>query len=215
MGSIMMHLCISELYRKKHNLGERFIIGSILPDIYKKTIMSKNESHYIKDVILNNEIARLPDIDGYIKMHKDNNDELTIGYLAHLIEDYVWFKDIIIEQVKECGTDTKGIFKYRYKRENFGILHSGNHFVQNIYADYSNLDEYLLKKVPLDIDKISNNIKEFLNSDEKMNEVIDELITIHKPIKDRENYFVTEEITNMYINKSLELLEEKINEFMN
>ncbi len=216
MGSIMMHLCISELYRKKHNLGDRFIYGSILPDIYKKTIMTKNESHYIKEIILNNEIARLPDIDEYIRINKNKNkDELTIGYLAHLIEDYVWFKDIIIEHVKESGINEYGVMQYRYKKENYEVLHDNKHFIENIYADYSNLDEYLIESVPIDIEKIKEEIKSFLNNDEKMNQAIDELIVVHKHIEGRDNFFITEEVVNNYINQSLELLEEKINEFTN
>ena len=215
MGSIMMHLCISELYRKKHNLSDKFMIGSILPDIYKKTIMTKDEAHYIKDIIMNNEIARLPDLDEFIKKNKEKNkDEVTIGYFAHLIEDYIWFKDIIIEYVKESGVNEEGIRQYRYKRENYEIVHDGKHFTENIYADYSYLDGYLIKAIPVDIDKIKNNIKAYLNNDEKMNQVIDELIFVHKPIENRENYFVNEEIVNQYIDVTLELLEKKINEFI-
>lgn len=215
MGSIMMHLCISDVYRKKHNLSDKFLVGSILPDIYKKTIMSKKESHCLRKLKVNDRLIELPDIDAFMQKNKENNkDELVIGYLAHLIEDYVWFNNIITEHVKESGFDENGIMQYRYKKENFEIIHDNAHFLNNIYGDYNYLDEVLLTLFPIDIHKIKETIKEYLNYNQDMIEVVEKEIIVHKPIEGRNNYFITEEVLDEYINMSLELLEEKIEEFI-
>lgn len=94
MGSIMMHLCISEKIGKKYGFGNNFLIGCTLPDIYKKTTMSRSESHYLRDFVVDDgSILKLPDLPKFIDDNKTKlNDEITLGYFAHLVEDYNWFR---------------------------------------------------------------------------------------------------------------------------
>ncbi|MBQ9298592.1 MAG: zinc dependent phospholipase C family protein [Clostridia bacterium] len=215
MGSIMMHLCISEIYRKKHNLSDKFLVGSILPDIYKQTIMNKAKSHYLKNIEFNNKIRLLPDISKFMAENKKEcKDEIIIGYLAHLLEDYVWFNNIINECVEECGKDENGRELYRYKNEDYKILHNSDHFIQNIYEDYNYLDKVLIEKIPIDIERIKEETKIFLNNDEKFVKVIDEQIIMHKAIENRENFFITEDIANIYIEMCLKVLEKYIDIFI-
>ena len=214
MGSIMMHLYISEIYKEKHKLSNKFLIGSVLPDIYKKTIMNRDESHYIEIVKKKDEVFKLPNIDKFIKENKEKkSDEITMGYLAHLVEDYIWFRYIINKQVRECGKDESGNPQYRYKKEKFKVLHNSEHFTENIYADYSYLDIALIERIPIDIEEIEKETLEFLGDDEKSKKIVKEQLHMHRGFEERENCFITDKVLSKYIRMSLRMLEKELKRF--
>ena len=105
MGSILMHFCISDQLRKKYNFGSKFMVGSVLPDIYKRTTMSRDESHFIEKIVEDGYSYHLPNLDRFVEENKEKitTDDITIGYYAHLVEDYVWFKYVsgLFTKVKE------------------------------------------------------------------------------------------------------------------
>ena len=136
MGSYMMHLAISDKVKKKLKLSDEFVYGSILPDILKEEGQDRDATHYIKEKVIKGKVQRLPDISMAIEnIEILGNKEVALGYVAHLIEDYIWFS-IYIPSYAEKNAD-----KYIYLKDNF--LHTEQEFYDNIYLDYSNLNKYI------------------------------------------------------------------------
>ena len=77
MGSIMMHLCISSKIKEKYNFNNNFLIGCILPDIYKKVSSNRDETHYIKRFYDHESFIDLPDLNRYISEHKQMPRQTT------------------------------------------------------------------------------------------------------------------------------------------
>ena len=151
MGSILMHICISEEIRKKYCFSNKFLIGCLLPDIYKRTTMTRDESHYIVKTVEDGYIYQLPDLNRYVEENKDDflKDEVKIGYYTHLVEDYVWFKYVSghISKVREDEEDKDIV---RYRKDNFKVPHLEEEYCTEIYKDYSNFNEWLFEKYPVD-----------------------------------------------------------------
>lgn len=207
MGSILMHLCISDQLRKKYNFGSKFMVGSVLPDIYKRTIMSRDESHYIEKTVEDGYSYHLPNLDRFVEEHKEKitTDDITIGYYAHLVEDYVWFKYVsgLFTKVKE-DEDAQDLVRYR--SENYEIPHPEKEYSEAMYQDYSNMNEWLYKKYPIDIEEIAFMTREYTN-DEQAYSIIKEYCCTNKIYRDGKNVFLTEENIERYIKASIELFE--------
>ena len=112
------------------------------------------------------------------------------GYLAHLIEDMLWFSIYIPRMAIE--KDKKTII---YKKDN--SVHTDDQFSSDIYSDYPIIDRYLLKKTDLNIEKLQ---KEFL--------AISDDINLKNTIK--ENFKLFDLQSENLILISFEMLEEYI-----
>ena len=154
MGSIVMHLCASNEANKilKYD-SNRFLIGSIAPDIHKITTGSPVDSHYLKKVYINGKKNELPDLDRFLNENKDKiiSDDFYKGYFAHLIADDIWYRyedDKMIDEISEDGNQIKLIGnadfipfeKYR----------------KAIYDDYSNINSFLIEKYNIDVNYLYN-----------------------------------------------------------
>ena len=208
MGSIIMHLCISEKIRQKYNFSDNFLIGSVLPDIYKKVSMPREESHYLEYVKYKDQTLALPNIDEYMKLNiSKNHDEITLGYLSHLIEDRIWFKDFIARYIKFIGQNKSGEDLFRYQKENFEIIHEDHDMKNELYQDYSYLNKIALSIVPVNIDNIRKKCNSFFNNDIKYLEVINKDISVIAPTIGRKNYFISEEDLKEYFDFSYKKLD--------
>jgi len=212
-----MHLNVSNKLKKKYNFSDDFLIGSILPDIYKKTIMTRDQSHFLKEVIVRKESkVSLPDLERFMEENKNNNkDEVVLGYLVHLVEDYIWFRDYSTVYVIYCGQDKNGKEHFRYKKENYKVLHGEKHFITRIYSDYSYYDNILSKEENLDLENIKKITSKYLKNDKKSIDVINESVIIHDMGNINKTYFITKKDMDNYIKKSLKMSEEILDKFMN
>ena len=204
MSSIIMHIYISLKVQKELNLSNKFLAGAILPDMIKMMTKSKDITHYIKDYKRGEKIIRLPDLEKFLQDNKDKlNDEVTLGYYAHLIEDKIWF-DEYIDSFAKC-IDKENIL---YISDN--TVHSYQEFKKDIYSDYANVDNYIIGKDNMDIDRIRLTIKNDLIG-YNVDKIIDENIVF--PIKsiDEKNNFISHEFLNEYINESIKKVKEEIN----
>lgn len=97
MGSYLMHLYVSNKVKEKLGLSTKFLYGSVKPDIIKTINNDRQGSHYIKVVNISGEIRELPDISKAIKsvMKLECDNEIKLGYIAHLVQDYIWFNNYI------------------------------------------------------------------------------------------------------------------------
>ena len=215
MGSIMMHVYISEQIEKKYNFSDKFLVGSVLPDIYKRTIMSRDESHYIERKVENGYVYQLPNLKKYVEDHKDTilHDDVTLGYFAHLVEDYVWFKYVSGAFTKVRENEEKYDL-VRYKSENYEIPHAGDEYVEEIYKDYSNMNEWLHEKSKVDIEHLIQMIREHTR-DERAIDFIKHYSDGNANYKERQNVFLTEEIVERYIKASIEMFDLNYNKLKN
>ncbi len=214
MGSIIMHLYISKKIQQKYNFGDNFMIGSVLPDIYKKVSMSRMASHYLyKYTSPETGLLFLPDIEKYMKENKaKKNDELTIGYFSHLIEDFIWFRYYSGKFAKSIGFDENGDEIFTYAREKHKINHLIGEFKDEVYKDYMYADSLLLKKENIDLEKIKSDLKVYLN-DSNFDEVVDFDLSVHSVIEGRDNLFITDKVLDDYIEESLNYFDKMYKEF--
>lgn len=199
MSSIISHVYISNILKEKYKLGDEFLYGAILPDILHKAIPAQRRemTHYLRHGILYGSEGDYPDIERFIIENTEilPKSQMMQGYLAHLIEDMLWFSIYIPRMTIE--KDKKTII---YKKDN--SVHTDDEFRNDIYSDYTIIDRYLLKKTNLNIEKLQ---KEFL-------EISDD-INLKNTIKDNFKLFdlrnenlilVSFDMLEEYINASLE-----------
>ena len=142
MSSIISHVYISNILKEKYKLGDEFLYGAILPDILHKAIPAQRRemTHYLRHGILYCSEGDYPDIERFIIENTEilPKSQMMQGYLAHLIEDMLWFSIYIPRMTIE--KDKKTII---YKKDN--SVHTDDEFRNDIYSDYTIMDRYLLK----------------------------------------------------------------------
>ena len=191
MSSIIIHLCISEIIKQKNNFSDEFLVGAIAPDIYKKYNSNRDSTHYITIINNNGKIKKLPDIEAFLEKNKDEKSEFLLGYLAHLIEDRIWFDKYV-----PLFADSINENKVMFKKDN--SIHTDAEFSTEMYLDYSDEDRYILSKVPINIEEIRETSKRYFNNEE-LNIILDNQVKLFDNIEDRENCFLTDEIIEEYI----------------
>lgn len=179
MASLITHLYITQHLKDKYNLEDDTLLGSILPDLIKLAkLQNKNESHYIeKD-------KNLPNIDKYINQNmKHGYNSIQLGYLFHLIQDYIWYQYLFELENKSNSKDLD--------------------FANKIYSDMNICDKYLLEKS--NINKYQfNYLKEMLEKMSNNQEIISCINTSLKirKIENNQIYFITKDSLNDYIQKA-------------
>ena len=99
---MIIHICISNMVKEELNLSDKFLAGSIMPDLKKMAGFDRGITHYLKYVVEDGNVMHLPDLDKFIQ---ENTFKLldfkTLGTYAHLIEDKIWFeiKHLIFEGI--------------------------------------------------------------------------------------------------------------------
>lgn len=130
MAQRTIHMLFGTLLSDKIELFDknRFLIGSILPDAYKNP-MNRKVTHFIK--YISDENCLYFDFQDFFKRFENNvrNDDLYLGYYAHLVEDAFYRYFLYYEK---C-------FMQKIKRYELDILHN----------DYRILNSYIVKKYAL------------------------------------------------------------------
>lgn len=95
MSSIISHIYISNILKEKYNLNNEFLYGAMLPDVLTVAVnfKTKNTTHYLQHGTLNGNEGDYPDIEKFINENKLSlpKNLMLQGYLAHLIEDMIWY----------------------------------------------------------------------------------------------------------------------------
>lgn len=160
MGSFLMHIGISEKVRKKLNLSNKFIYGSILPDLIKMETGDRNGTHFIKTVIKDDKTIKIPMIDCAIEtLNGKLNNEVRLGYIAHLVEDLIWFEKYIPSIADHVETD-----KIVYLKDN--SVHLDKEFSVDIYDDYIKMNSYIMQEYLDNNEKIFVDLKKIMKENE-------------------------------------------------
>lgn len=206
MGSFLMHIGVSEIVRKRLNLSTKFIYGSILPDLIKMETGDRCGTHFIKTVVTDKGIQRLPKIDSAITMlNSKMNKELRLGYIAHLVEDYVWFEKYIPSFAAQIENG-----RLVYLKDN--SVHTEEEFSKDMYEDYTHINGYIINEYCIEYEEVKkqlatmmkNNEKEFLDKNDKVVVQSDGLSLS----------VVTKESIDEYIKETVEKVEKIIKELM-
>ena len=142
MGSLLMHVCVSNIVKEKLNLTNKFLVGTVMPDLIKLEKDERTKSHYLKKFVYNNGVKELPDINKFITDNKDNlNDEEKLGYLAHLIEDRIWFEKYIPKYIKCMNNNENLVICLKN-----GCFKDAKQFTNELYSDYMKIGDYIIDK---------------------------------------------------------------------
>jgi len=206
MASAIIHIAVANEINKRINKDEqKFLIGSIAPDIAKQIGMTKVLSHF------QDSDDSIPNLDKFLAKYKDKlNDPFILGYYVHLYTDYLWFKYF----VPEIYDDDSSMIK---KINGEVIKCNGDMKKQYIYNDYTNLN----RKV---IDEYNLNLKIFYNSPpvfengideipmDKIDVLLDKMGLIISKTNEYKNFVF--DITNIkkFVSTSVEIILSDINE---
>lgn len=167
MSSIISHIYMGNILKEKYNLNNEFLYGSIMPDVLTRTIDGQNKviTHYLRHGILYGSEGDYPDIERFLNENKYilPNSKMMQGYVAHLIEDMLWFS-VYIPSIA-----TKSDGKIIFNKDN--SIHTDSEFKSTIYSDYPLIDRYLLKKSNLNILKLREEFLSFTD-DNKLKDSI-------------------------------------------
>ena len=206
MSSYIMHMCISDIVKRKLNLTDKFIYGSVLPDILKGLTGDRNKTHYLEKVEVSGEIRNLPNITRAINELDIQNKEIRLGYIAHLVEDLIWFREYIPSYARILPDD-----KMEYLKQ--GIICSKEQFNKDIYSDYSNGGAYVIDKCGTNMEALKDSLVELVQDKAELELIFQN--TSYGQIEDIDkNVFMTRESIDRYIQECTKEVEKVIVELM-
>ncbi|MBR5227635.1 MAG: zinc dependent phospholipase C family protein [Clostridia bacterium] len=205
MSSYVMHLCISNKIKENLNLTDKFLYGSVLPDIIKEITGDREGTHFLKESIVEGQLRKLPQIEKAIAELDIGDKEIKLGYIAHLIEDYIWFSEYIPKFTKKVSNE-----EIKYLKD--GTIHSIEEYRNNIYFDYSNSNKYLIDN-NIDFEKMKEGIVSLM-PDENQIKVFSKSTDCTINLGIASNTFLTKEVMDEYLKIAQRLTEAKILELL-
>ena len=213
MGSFNMHISVSKKIKEELSFGDEFMLGTVLPDLYKVLLKDRTLTHFEKNI----EGEDLPDIEEFCEKYKDKKSEIVYGYLAHLVEDRIWFNQYHNKRyVKEIE---RGKY-YKYIKDN--TIHEEKEYLTDIYTDYTIISKYIENKYKIDREETNKILKETVLKSEKIKEKEELIHTIETRIIDyscqydinKPITFLTEQELDDYYQTTLEETKKVLIEFM-
>lgn len=199
MGSLIMHIAITEKFRKKYNLSYKFLVGALLPDIYDKMDMSRNETHYI-----DNQGPELPNFTKFVETNKSKllaKDEIMLGYFCHIISDKVWYNLFLTKYIKDLRVGQTTVTYLEDESE-----HPIEEFWKIIYEDYDQIDRWICEKYKINIEELRLNIINYIDRVDVKNKLLEILYERDFDPK-RKNCFITNKDVKQYIDVALNEVE--------
>ena len=193
MSSYIMHMCISDVVKKKLNLTDKFIYGSILPDLLKTVNNDRQGTHYLSQVTVNDDTRNLPVIDRAVNELDIQDLDIKLGYIAHLVEDLIWFNDFVPTYAKKIEEDK---YEYIATKE----IKSGKDFGEDMYSDYTNSGAYVIQKTNTNMEELKSSIYNYLE-----NEQFKELIVKNTMYGESADIYVNKFMTKESIDKYIEI----------
>lgn len=139
MPSRMIHYLIAEKVAEQVKMENRnrFVLGSLCPDMSCREDGSKNRTHYLEvhgDKKGGNWMT-------FVSRYGDKmkQDELYLGVLCHLITDMVWFHEIMETQIRsrvKTGEERQAMYQKGY-----GDFHRLNYILRNEFGLVYHLEE--------------------------------------------------------------------------
>lgn len=206
MGSFLMHIAISERVRRKLDLSTKFIYGSILPDLIKMETGDRKGTHFLKTFVTDQGRQELPVVENAIVMLDGKmNKEVRLGYIAHLIQDLIWFDDYIPTLATPPHNGA-----VIYLRDN--SVHTENDFTKDIYNDYTKINAYIIDKYCKEYGNLKKELATQMTEHEKiLLDKTDKLLEVHKV---NETIVITKDKLDSYIENTAEKVEKIVKELI-
>ena len=206
MASAVIHMAVaSEINRFTKRDNNKYLLGSIAPDISKLVGNPRRQSHFC------DEDTDIPDMDKFLSKYKDYlNDDFVFGYFVHLYTDYLWEKYFIQDIYNEDNNMVTKIDGSKVKCY-------GRMLCQYIYNDYTNLNNLLIDEYEMDLGIFYNEIPELDNiiqeiPMDKLQVLIDKMSIIIENATPRKEFIFNIENVNVFIKRCVELTLAKIEE---
>ena len=206
MSSYVMHMCISNVIKEKLKLTDKFIYGSILPDIIKNITGDRRKTHYLETVVIDRETKNLPHIDRAIKELNIQDKEIRLGYIAHLIEDLIWFRDYVPTYAKEVSPN-----EIYYLCD--GKIHDAKEFTQDMYLDYYNSSAYVENICNTNMEMLKESLSNIIEDEEHIKKML-ENTRYFEGADIKANKFMTKHSIDKYIKQSAEEVEKIVLELI-
>lgn len=206
MSSYIMHICISDIVKRKLHLTDKFVFGAILPDLLKSMKQDRNGTHYVEEAVADSMTRKLPNIPKALEELEIEDKEIKCGYIAHLIEDYIWFNDFtpMYVEVEQDG-------RIKYLKD--GTIHSIKEFNQDMYIDYSNSNNYAVEKCGANIENMLESLMNISDGKIDMSPLIQNS-SYPKDANISNNKFMTKESIDRYIEIATEEVEKIVLKLM-
>lgn len=205
MSSYVMHICISNIVKRKLNLTDKFIYGSVLPDVIKILNNDRQGTHYLKEIVVDGKKRNLPEIDKAIKELNISDKEIKLGYIAHLVEDFIWFNKYLPSFAKKVDEN-----KIVYLD---GSIHTEQEFRNDIYSDYTNSNKYIASKCNTDIEELKTSL-ETIVMDNSHKKLIHSFLEYMKESDVTKIKLMTKESIDEYIDESAKEVEKIVLELI-
>jgi len=195
MAQRTIHMLFGTLLSDKIQLvdKQRFLIGSILPDAYIKP-SDRKVSHFIK--YISEENCLYFDFQDFFERYRDKvvEDDLYLGYYAHLVEDALYRYFLYYEKS----------FMKKIKSYELDILHH----------DYHILNSYIVRKytLPRHLERINGFENEALNEIAEID--IPQIISDYEndviEMYDEETVLLTEDMLEEFVSKYIDILADEL-----
>ena len=202
MSSLKVHLAIGKKLQEEYSFSDVFLLGCILPDMLKIMLKEKKirKSHF--EEYENGQY--LPNINKFCEKYKNKN-ELILGYLVHLVQDRLWFKEYIPKIINKKSEN-----EYIFLKDN--TIHTAEEFRNAIYNDYSIIEIYVKEKYCIDVCEIKKYIKERV-VDIELLDIIEENLIDYK-VRSDTKALLSEEFIDNYILEGYINCKEVLNNIM-
>lgn len=207
MPSAVVHMAVAnEVNKKIKRSYDKFMIGSIAPDISKCIGEDRSISHFSYD-----DPRGVPRIDKFLEKYKDYlDDDFVMGYFVHLYTDYLWEKYFIPEIYDEHMIK---------KLDGTTFKCSGQTALVYIYNDYTNLNTRLFDEYDMDLHIFYNPLPYIENiiseiPMDKLNKLMDAMSLIIENTKLHKDYVFDINNINKFIETSTNLIIAKIEEIL-
>lgn len=209
MASIIAHICISNMVKEELRLSDKFLVGSVIPDLKKIEGIDENITHYLKYQISDDgNVMHLPNLEKFIEANTFKLlDFKTLGYYSHLIEDKIWFEQFIGKYIKWHDENLGLVTNIKT-----GKVYDYEIFKNEIHSDYLNTNNIILSKYNLNLENMIKEIKDNLK-DDVLSSALDKDIYINtqKPNTSK-RYFLTDDDLKEYISTAEKEVIKRINE---
>lgn len=140
MASAVIHMAVAKKVNEQLKQDEKlFYLGSVAPDISKQIGESRKKSHFILD----SENTDIPDIDRFVNKYKNKTfNAFELGYLIHLLTDYLWFKEFLPNYVDNNLVKLKS---------GVSVILDENSILKLLYNDYTDLASKVLDYYNMDL----------------------------------------------------------------
>ncbi len=196
MAQRTIHVLFGTLLLDKIEINDknRFLVGSILPDAYVD-LKYRNAAHFIK--YMSDENCWYFDFKDFSEKFLNNikNDDLYLGYYAHLVEDacyryFLYYEKGLLEKIKSYNLD---------------ILHKDYHILNSYIAGKYSLPSRLELPKAF-VDELLNEITEF-----DIKRIVDDYGKDITELYSEKTELLTENMLDEFVFKYIDVLADELN----